>query len=191
MKTAKEGGKDRQNQTQTNTLETKTIRVKSWRDSLSLLTRTPAIVAIAAGFLMLFSLPSLAANMRSEKDDTASENLQPLLPAVIHEATAEEPTEAQNPVAEPKSYAQESQESSSASVRINMSVNSSSSGDDEGNNQSESTVTVNGEMVDLPTNGRINEVIEDENSRTRIRGRIEGNSSIRISTDSDLNLEGD
>ncbi len=188
MNTALWGGKNKQHQTHTNTLETKTIRVKSWRNSLHLNRRAPAIAAIVAGFFMLTALPSLAVVFGSEKElDTSDAAKSMSLPTSSGASFANQANSKDtdnNPASDPPNN--ETSTGSSSSVSINMSVSSSSSTNgEETNNAPKPTVSINGQAVDLPSSGRIREEIEDENSRTRIRGNIDsdGDSSISISTD--------
>lgn len=195
METALWGGKNKQHQTQTNTLEAKTIRAKSWRDSLHLNSRTPAITAIVAGFFMLSALPGLAVVSGSEKDTLSDATAQPLEAVAPAETSSAGLIDADYNDDSSKTVqpTQEAVGGSSSSISISMSVSSSSSTNgEETDNDPEPTVTINGQTVDLPSSGRIREDIEDKYSKTRIHGYIDsdGDSSISISTDLN-NSEGD
>lgn len=178
MKVAKEGGTNTQHQTHTNTLETKTIRIKSWLHEYA---RAPAITALVAGFLLLaYSVPALMQSSYSPGtitptlDTVTHPEIEPATvtqPSVIDEPTPSTPTSQQSPI------------QSSASLHIEVSTRSSVSDQPA---QTETSLTINGQPVELPKNQRINEKIETEHGTTRIHGRINAGSgaNITISTDS-------
>ncbi len=81
------------------------------------------------------------------------------------------------------SQAQVKQSGSSVSIRIE-SNSSSSNSESPGTESEKPLLTINGQEVAIPKNGRVNETIKDENTKTRLRADIDGDgsSSINIST---------
>lgn len=196
MKTALGGGKNKQHQTHTKTLETNTIRTKSWRQLLSFLTSTPAYLLYAAGFFITLSLPVLASDHDSDTTTANSPDTAVLQANVTEDSTSStdgssKPDDAPALKASAKSTTSSSLSDSTTSISIDMSVSSSS--DDEDETNPETTVSINGQAVELPSNGRFNEKFKDDNNSTRLRGKIDADNgaSIRISTDSNIRTEGD
>lgn len=197
MKTAREGGKNKQNQTQTKTLETNTIRSKSWINSLLLTPNKPAIVAIAAGFFMLLFLPGISSSLKNEileAEDSSNTEVLPtntISDAVEVESKDSSITNNQS-IDQHNSTDVQSKQKNSTAVKLKVSVKYSNA-----NSYSEPsqkpTLSINGQEIELPKNKSFNETFKDDNSKTRIRIRkgSYGNSSVRISTDTDIKSGGD
>ncbi len=194
MKIAKHIG-NKQHQTHTNTLETKTIRTK---DTVPGAARTAGAIALVAGFLLIvYSVPALMYGSLAPVDEPPE--LTTLTPAVASPQPAaslkpdnHDPDDAAvtPPANNEKPDEPQQTNQSRASLHIEMTTNTEGTASGEAVQPS---LTVNGQPVDLPENGRVKQDLEDEHSSTRIRGRIDAGSgaNITISTDSKMNMEAD
>lgn len=177
----------------TNTLKTNTIRVKSWRNLL-LSKRTPAVIFITIGFFIAAFLPAYAVVVDTGSDmpnaDDPSIDTSPMIKSDKSESVNTKNDEASN--AHSPAVKSHSNYSNSTKVEINSSQTSSdSSASARSDNSSGSTLTVNGEKVDLPDSGTYRETIKTDDSTTRIRAKFDNDSnmSLRINHTNEKEVE--
>lgn len=173
----------------TNTLETKTIRSKSWRNTLLSMKRTPAIAAIAAGFFIASAGAALASSSNSQAsqpvNDSPSAHLPPDQSVAI--PSSEETPGLQKEIS--SSEKKVSDVSSESTTRIEASIENNSSTTAHGKN-TESYISVNGKSVEVPAHGTYRETIKDDNGKTTIKIRGNGSGvSIRTEVKNDEEAE--
>lgn len=168
-----------------NTLETKTIRNKSWHQS-QIKKYVPAVILVIAGFFMTL-IPSAKALMKDynfKKHNTDTSSLQDINTNINESSLEKTNTDIDNPK-EDQVNQDSSLEKSSLSTNIelkteNITNNSTISND--------SSLSVNGKEIKADKNGRINQEITTENSEIKIKGNIKNNSDnnytdLKISTE--------
>ncbi len=167
---------------QTKTLETNTIRSKSWPYALSRKRHTPVIALVVAGFLIgIVSVVHANTNNQSEKTSTHTPvNQQPssVNENVDTSQTAPdsktEDMHSQNQSDHPTPALQSehsTEQSNSLNIHAEINTNQNSSSNTQG-----TSITVNGENLQPDKNGRINEEFENEESKVRIRAKVSPNS---------------
>lgn len=137
----------------------------------------PAFVVIGGGTLMLFATVKPVANQTSQTISEPSDQSALSSDSSMKEeaAPAAEPngSESGDEAAEAK---QKTDQQGSAS--INMSIKSTVTTTEDGQIvSSEPEVKVDGQTIDIPENGRLNQTIRDDDSTVRIRVRADSDSS--------------
>ncbi len=198
--------KIKQNQTQTNSFKTKTIQTHSWLRRARVIARKPAVIVFAVGCFAastvvaaaatgpnalagLWGIAADSANSESgisNQQDSGSQHT----PGSEEAAGNTEPSEQTEPASTNESAKTGNGESShSSSISIESSTTTTVNGQ---TSTSAPEVYINGQQVEIPKSGRINENYRDDSNRTRIRARINSeNTSINISTKSSVETEDD
>ena len=144
----------------------------------------------AAGIAAFFVVPAVAVgvygqinneNAQAEANGSLDHRLQ-----AASEITKDEfaQPEASQPAEPPGSQAADDQTtsaggaSSSNSVNVRIESRSSSSSQDPGSNGSSSSVTVNGQTVQLPANGRLRQTIRNDDGTTRLNISVRGSNKV-------------
>lgn len=164
----------------TNTLETKTIRSKSWPYALLEKRHTPAIALVVAGFFMAL-VPTTQAAISSWQDDNDKTNYnetdsdtidgttQISYPSTTPASDITESKPSSSEQSSPSSEASKGTGSQSNSIKISTEVSSTQNGSSVKNTD----VVVNGEKLEPDANGRIKKDYKDENSNIKIRAKID------------------
>ncbi len=176
----------------TNTLNTNITRFQSWRNFLEL-SKTPAAIAIAAGFFIALAPVSVATFYANQSDTDV--NFADMLPnehETVPVTTAGTP--AVNEETAPNITPVDKQTTANVAHDRTISISIESRQTTETPKQDPSqtpSVTVNGQAVTLPKNGTYRETYQDKDTKTniRIRGTSDA-SSISIHTKTDVK-EGD
>lgn len=189
------------NQTQTNINNIKTISSRFWEPDSNGLIRRPLLMGFMTG---LFAVGIAATAYASHSlgtlqmsNDTLSDDKSVV--SGLDTGYAGGATETQenqdlqiNPSAENESSAVQSIENTSEGSRTSIRIEAhSESSTQDGSQVAEPEITINGQSVEIPENGRLREDYRDDNTRTRIRADIDSgsNTSISISTNETVELE--
>ena len=167
---------------QTKTLETNTIRSKSWPYALFRKRHTPAIALVVAGFLIgIVSVVHANTNNHSEKASTHTPvDQQPISATEIINTSQTAPdsktedihSQDQSDQPTPALQSEHSTEqSNSLNIHAEIITNHNNSSDIQ-----RTSITVNGVNLQPDKNGRINEEFENEESNIRIRAKVNPNS---------------
>ncbi len=169
-------------------LETKTIRLKSWLPALFTKRHAPAITLVVAGIFIAsaFSILPAWADKNDETDINPSENNGSVKSSEYVQSPALHDTN--EPARSNKNddtNAGNSTSNSSTSINVESSIRSSQESD----GQTQAEVKVDGREITPDSNGRIKEDYVDGDTDVRIRGRVHSNgssnqSSISISSES-------
>ncbi len=166
---------------QTKTLETNTIRSKSWPYALFRKRHTPAIALVVAGFLIGI-VSVVHANTNNQSENTSTHTPVNQQPSSINENvdtsqtapdSKTEDMHSQNQSDQPTPAIQSdhsTEQSNSLNIHAEIITNNNSS-DVQG-----TSITVNGVNLQPDKNGRINEEFENEESNIRIRANVNPNS---------------
>lgn len=192
---------NKHDQTQTNINNIKTISSRFWKPDTTGLIRRPVLMGLMTGLFAVgiaataYASQSLGTLLMSNDamNDEASV-MSGLDTGTVQGAgaTRENQDLQTNPVTKDKDGTVQSIENSSEGSRTSIRIETHSSTSSSGGTVVEGPeITINGETVEIPENGRVREDYRDDTTRTRIRADIDSgsNTSINISTNESVELE--